>query len=195
MTSSTASFIAAAGHKPTRSSRPSLPVILVLLCVGSFTGPGVADEISRAQMKGLDEQVQEIKTDVLSIAAELNTLEERLLFPSNTQVSVFITLAEDAGFRLDAVQISIDGTPVAHHIYSFKELEALQKGGVQRVYTGNIGTGEHSLDVSVAGKLDSGKDVSETASFKFKKHIEPKLVGVGLASLNSGTAAIQLAEW
>ena len=33
-------------------------------------------EISREQIKGLDEQVQEIKSDVLGIAAELNQLEE-----------------------------------------------------------------------------------------------------------------------
>ena len=81
--------------------------------------------------RGLDEQVQEIKSDVLAIAAELNQLEERLLFPSNTQVAVFVSLADGETFRLDSVQIQLDGKPVAHHIYTFKELEALQKGGVQ----------------------------------------------------------------
>ena len=103
----------------------------------------VADASYREQMKGLDEQVQEVKSDVLSIAAELARLEERLLYPSNTHLAVFIALAERDTLRLDAVQIQIDGQPVAHSIYSFKELEALQKGGVQRIYTGNVTTGEH----------------------------------------------------
>ncbi len=97
-----------------------------------------ADASYREQMKGLDEQVQEVKSDVLSIAAELARLEERLLYPSNTHLAVFIALAERDTLRLDAVQIQIDGQLVAHSIYSFKELEALQKGGVQRIYTGNV---------------------------------------------------------
>ncbi|MBW2294697.1 MAG: hypothetical protein JRG94_20655, partial [Deltaproteobacteria bacterium] len=45
-------------------------------------------------MQSLDEQVQEIKSDVLGIAAELNRLEEKLLYPSNTQVAVFVSLDE-----------------------------------------------------------------------------------------------------
>jgi len=106
-------------------------------------------EVSREQIKGLDEQVQEIKGDVLSIAAELNQLEEKLLYPSNTQVAVFVSLAGEETFRLDSVEIELDGKPVSHHLYTFKELEALQKGGVQRIYTGNIRSGEHDLKVFV----------------------------------------------
>ena len=154
--------------------------------------PVFAAEVSKEQIKGLDEQVQEIKSDVLSIAAELSRLEERLLYPSNTQVAVFVSLAEGETFRLDSVQIQIDGELVAHHIYSFKELEALQKGGVQRIYTGNVSTGEHRLEVSVAGKLSSGTDLSATESFSFSKDAEPKLVGVTLAGQGS---SISLGAW
>jgi hypothetical protein len=145
-------------------------------------------------MQGLDEQVQEIKSDVLSIAAELSRLEEKLLYPSNTQVAVFVSLAEGETLRLDSVQIRIDGAPVARHIYSFKELEALQKGGVQRLYTGNVSTGDHRLEVSVAGKLPSGKDLSATESFSFSKDVEPKLVGITLAGGDSGAASIRLGD-
>ena len=45
-------------------------------------------------MRSLDEQVQEIKTDVLGIAAELNRLEEKLLYPSNTHLAIFVSIAE-----------------------------------------------------------------------------------------------------
>ena len=155
----------------------------------------VSKDASKEQMQSLDEQVQEIKSDVLSIAAELSRLEERLLYPSNTQVAVFVSLAEGETFRLDSVQIQIDGELAAHHIYSFKELEALQKGGVQRVYTGNIATGEHRLDVSVAGKLPGGSDFGGTQSFNFSKEAEPKLVGITLAGQGSGDASIQLGAW
>ena len=166
-------------------------VILVLLG-SSVTAPGFARAGSKEQMQSLDEQVQEIKSDVLGIAAEFTRLEERLLYPSDTQVAVFVSLAESETFQVDSVQVRIDGEPVAHHIYSFKELEALKKGGVQRIYTGNVRTGEHRLEVSVAGKRPGGKDATGTQSFSFSKEVGPKLVGVTLAGSDSGEVGIEL---
>ncbi len=164
------------------------------LLSGMAGSASFADEVSREQMQGLDEQVQEVKSDVLGIAAELSLLEERLLYPSDTQVGVFVSLAEGDNFRLDSVQIRIDGEAVAHHIYSFKELEALRKGGVQRIYTGNVVTGEHRLEVSVAGKLAGGADFSESQAFGFRKEVEPKLVGITLSG-QDGDGRIQLDGW
>ena len=145
--------------------------------------------------RGLDEQVQEIKSDVLSIAAELNQLEEKLLYPSGTQVAIFIALTKDDQMRLDAVRIQIDGQLVAHHIYSFKELEALRKGGVQRIYVGNVSTGDHQLEVLVDGKQESGSDFSRTEQFTFRKEAKPKLVGLTLAAPGSSNTPITLGEW
>ena len=156
---------------------------------------GVSQPVSQEPMQGLDEQVQEIKSDVLSIAAELSLLEERLLHPSNTQVAIFVSLAEGEDLRIDWVKLQIDGRPVAHHIYSFKELEALRKGGVQRLYTGNLPTGAHRLEVSMAGQLPGGADSSATESFDFTKEVGPKLVGVTLVGHASGEAGIRLGDW
>jgi hypothetical protein len=143
-----------------------------------------AQEISREQIKGLDEQVQEIKSDVLSIAAELNQLEEKLLYPSNTQVAVFVSMVSGETFRLDSVEIQLDGKPVAHHIYTFMEFEALQKGGVQRIYTGNIRAGDHDLQVLVIGKFSGGADFRKTERFKFNKDVGPKIVEISLDAQN-----------
>lgn len=172
-----------------------LCVTALALLSGIGSSLAGAEPVAKEQMQSLDEQVQEIKSDVLSIAAELNRLEEKLLYPSNTQVAVFVSLAEGESFRLDSVQIQIDSEPVAHYIYSFKELEALQKGGVQRIFTGNIPTGEHQLDISVAGKLSDGMDVGATESFSFRKDVEPKLVAITLARQDSGEVRIQLGGW
>jgi hypothetical protein len=177
-----------------RRARSVLCAALVCLLTWS-SGAAVARDASREQMKGLDEQVQEIKSDVLSIAAELNGLEERLLYPSNTQVAVFVALEEGDDFRLDSVQIELNGDLVAHHIYSFKELEALQKGGVQRIFTGNVATGEHELAVAVNGKLGSGKDFSNAQTFRFSKDVEPKLVGITLKEPGLTGPGIELGNW
>ena len=173
--------------------RHFLVVISVLLCV--CVRSSLADENARAQMKGLDEQVQEVKSDVLSIAAELDQLEEKLLYPSDTHLAVFVSLAHGETLRLDAVQIQIDGQLATHYIYSFKELDALRRGGVQRIYSGNIATGTHEIEVSVSGKLANGKDYTQTGHFPFTKEIKPKLIGVMLAGPDAPQPGIHLGEW
>ena len=168
-------------------------LLVFLLCLGS--APGWVQEVDKQEMRGLDEQVQEIKSDVLAISAELSRLEEKLLYPSGTQIAIFVELATGDQMRLDAVRLQIDGQLVAHYIYSFKELEALRKGGVQRVYVGNVATGDHGLTVLVNGKLGSGADFSHTEQFSFHKDVKPKLVGLTLAGSDSGNKPIVLGEW
>jgi hypothetical protein len=153
-----------------------------------------AQTSSQQEMRSLDDQVQEIKSDVLGIAKDLSLLEERLLYPSNTQLAVFVAMNAEDSFRLDAVRLEIDGELVAHYIYSFKELEALQSGGVQRVYTGNVVTGAHDLTVAVTGKLQNGKDFNSSETFYFDKGIDPQLLGLTLAA-SAGDAAIRLGDW
>ena len=155
-------------------------ILGISMLVLSFAAYG--QEVSREQIKGLDEQVQEIKSDVLAIAAELNQLEEKLLYPSNTEIAIFVSLASGETFRLDSVEIHLGGKPVAHHLYTFKELEALQKGGVQRIYTGNIRTGDHDLEVAVMGKFGGGADFQKTERFSVNKDVGPKIVEISLAA-------------
>ena len=174
--------------------RLALLVALSVCSIGAVVQAQEAGSRTRQEMRSLDDQVQEIKSDVLGISKDLSLLEERLLYPSNTQLAVFVSLASGETFRLDAVQLEIDGESVTHYIYSFKELEALQNGGVQRVFTGNVRTGSHELTVSVNGKLPSGKEFSSSESFSFSKDVEPQLLGLTLAA-NGGGASIEIGHW
>ena len=169
--------------------------LMVLLLAGGPFATSVAQDISGDDMRSLDGQVQEIKSDVLSIASELSNLEERLLYPSNTQVALFVAIEDDENFRLDAVKIEIDGELATHHIYSYKELEALQKGGVQRIYTGNVPTGDHQLSVTMVGQLKNGAEFNKTDQFSFAKGVEPKALGITLAGPGLGKSGIQVGDW
>ena len=168
-------------------------IICVLLAC--LAGNALAEEVSKEQIKGLDEQVQEIKSEALGIAAALSGLEEKLLYPSNTQISLFVALAENDDFRLDAVELQIDGEVVTNHLYTFKELEALQQGGVQRLHTANIRTGEHNLQVTMMGKSPGGSEHRETADFKIEKGVGPKLVEFVLAGPGATTESITKKDW
>jgi hypothetical protein len=74
------------------------------------------------------------------------------------------------------------GKPVATHLYTFKELEALQKGGVQRIFTGNVRTGAHDLSVTFTGKSKNGDAIGKTERFSLAKEVGPKIVELHLAA-------------
>jgi hypothetical protein len=182
---------------PGGSARASAQVIITPAPPAAKVQRPSSEEIpsDEQQMRGLDEQIQEIKSDALRMSAELSQLEEKLVYPSGTQVAIFVGLAKGDRMRLDAVRLQIDGELVAHYIYSAKELEALRKGGVQRIYVGNVASGDHKLDVLVDGKLEGGADFSRTGQFTFRKEVKPKLVGLTLAGPGSGNNPIALGEW
>lgn len=166
-------------------------ILIALALLTGLFNLAIAETVSREQIKGLDEQVQDIKKDVLAISSELKLLEEKLLFPSNTQVSIFISVSKNSQYTPDAVKIKIDDKAVAHHIYSFREVGALHKGGVQRLYTGNIRNGEHKLDVSIIGRQANSELQKQNASFNFKKNVGAKLVEL---SLGAGDSLIEIKE-
>jgi len=169
----------------------NIRVVIALAVLMCLPPNSWSEALSREQIKGLDEQVQDIKKDVLAISAELSLLEEKLLYPSNTQVSLFVSVVKDSQYSPDAVQIKIDDKDVAHHIYSFKEVGALHRGGVQRIYTGNLRGGKHKLDVSVIGKLGSNDNNKEKATFTINKDIGAKLVEI---KLGSGDSLIEIKD-
>jgi len=154
-----------------------------------------AADVTKEQIKGLDEQVQDIKKDVINLTADLLQLEEKLLYPSNSQFAIFVSLAEKDGLRLDAVQIKLENKVLAHHLYTFRELEAMQKGGVQKIYTGNVKTGEHKLEISYAAR-SSGGDVSRhTDSYTLKKGVGPKFVEIKIGGPGANSQGLEFKDW
>lgn len=176
-----------------------LKVAAICLLAGMWVTMGMAAEIvdkvvTKEQIRALDDQVQDFKKDVLDISTRMIKLEEKLINPPNTQISVFLSVAEGDKFRLDAVNIKIDGTATSHHIYSSKELEALRHGGVQRIYTGNIRTGEHVLNVELIGKSPGDKDYQERSDHKFTKDVGAKLIEITLAGTGSSKQGINFRD-
>ena len=161
----------------------------VLLMLAVMTS---AQEVSREEIRGLDEQIQDVKKDVISLTSELNRLEEKLLFPSNTQVALFVSLPDSKEFSLESVEVKLDNQIVAHHLYTYREIEALQLGGVQRIHTANVQTGAHPLEVTYFGKSKSGKEYRASASYSVEKAVGPKFVEIQIAGNQS---AINFKDW
>ena len=124
--------------------------------------------------RGLDQEVQGLKKDVVDLNRDLFVLEEELLFPANTQVAVFLSMDVGDFFALDSVQLKIDQKEVINYLYTPREVEALLRGGVHRLYLGNLKVGKHELVAFFSGKGPNDRDYKRGASLSFEKGIGAK---------------------
>lgn len=150
-------------------------LIALLACL--LTVPALAQGTSTMEdFMSLDQDVQALKKEVLDLNRELFVLEEELLFPANTQVAVFVSMDVGEFFALDSVTIKIDNKEVANYLYTEREAEALFKGGVHRVYVGNLKAGTHELIALFTGKGPNARDYRRGATATLEKGVGAKYI-------------------
>jgi hypothetical protein len=175
---------AAASASMMTSPMAAAPMAAASAATDAASAPSVADAASAPGAAAsappvaatLDGRVQDVKSDVIKLNRDLLVLEEELLFPANTQVALFISMDVGKMFDLDSVQVKLDDKIVANYLYTALEVEALHRGGVQRVYLGNLRTGEHELTAFFTGKGPHERDYKRGATVKFEKTTEAKYI-------------------
>jgi len=170
--------------------------LTTILIVCAFYSSIAAAEVSadKQEFRSLDEQVQSLKGDVININRELMLLQEKLVYPSNTEVSVFVSLQAGSKFSLDSIDLKIDSKSVQKHVYTYHELEAMLKKGVQRLYTGNLANGKHQVSVKVSGHTSNNSKYEKIAAFTVEKKTGPKLVELQVVA-GGGEPSIKLTNW
>ncbi|MGD8925336.1 MAG: AraC family transcriptional regulator [Thioalkalispiraceae bacterium] len=133
----------------------------------------------------LDTQIQDLKKEILDLNRDLFLLEEDLLFPANTQFNVFVSMDIGMTFDLDSVQLRLDDKVVGSHLYTERELKALKRGGVHRLYTGNLTSGEHELVAFFVGKGPKDRDYKRAATIKVTKGTDPQFVELKISDKES----------
>ncbi|MCP4000137.1 MAG: AraC family transcriptional regulator [Gammaproteobacteria bacterium] len=144
--------------------------IVVLLAVYSLAVGAEND------FQTLDQETQELKSAVLELNRDLSMLEEELLYPANTQVAVFVSMDVGEYFALDSVEITLDGKNVSNYLYTEREVNALHRGGVHKIFIGNLKVGEHELVAIFTGIGPHDRDYRRGASLTFSKNIGAKYV-------------------
>jgi len=144
-----------------------------------------SDAVGPPAGQAMDNEVQTLKDEVLDLNRELFMLEEELLFPANTQVAVFVSMDVGEYFALDSVQLTLDGKPVSKYLYTEREAVALRRGGVHRLYLGNLKGGEHELVAIFTGGGPNARDYRRGANLRFDKGIGPKYVELAISDRQS----------
>jgi hypothetical protein len=158
------------------------PAVAATADAGAATNPDSAADSGDAAASGappeefrsLDTDVQDLKKEVLDLNKDLFVLEEELLFPANTQVAVYVSMDVGTFFNIDSVILKIDDKEVANYLYTAREAEALMKGGVHRIFIGNLKVGPHELVAFFTGKGPHERDYKRGATLKFDKGVGAK---------------------
>ncbi len=150
-----------------------LLLLMLALAAASNAQETVASEAGQ-KSRSLDQDVQDLKKEVLALNRDLFLLEEELLFPANSQVAFFISMDVGEYFALDSVSLKIDGKEVANYLYTEREVDALIRGGVHRVHMANLKTGDHELIAIFTGEGPHTREYRRGATVTIAKGIGAK---------------------
>ena len=141
----------------------STPCLLLMLALVAAS-PAYSETSGKAAVDN-----ETLTSEAVDLISRLQRLEQQLLYPAYTHVSVFLSVAENSQARLHSASLEIDDDRVNDHIYTLKETSALNAGGIQRLYTGNVLMGNHRLRVSLRLVQEDGSVRTHELEYKFTK--------------------------
>jgi hypothetical protein len=153
---------------------------IILLAAVAASMPVLADDATGStdtaavERSALDAEVQSLRRDVVDLNRDLFMLEEDLLFPASTQVAVFVSMDVGTFFALDSVQLKVNDKEVANYLYTEREQEALKRGGVQRLWLGNLKAGEHEVTAFFTGQGPHARDYKRGTTLRVDKGVGAK---------------------
>lgn len=162
--------------------------------VSQVAATGQSD--SRQKFRSLDEDVQDLKKEVLDLNRDLFLLEEELLFPANSQVAFFISMDVGEYFGLDSVNLKIDGKEVSNYLYTQREVDSLIRGGVHRLHLGNLKVGDHELIAVFTGKGPHSRNYRRGATLNLNKGIGAKYIELQITDrVRKQQPEFEIREW
>ena len=121
----------------------------------------------------LVESLEELKKEVLKLNRDLFILEEDLLFPSSTQMNVYVSMDQSKYFKPDGVELKVNDQTVESHLYTPHEISALVRGGLQKLYQGNVKQGEHRLVAIFTGQGPENRPYKRAVEYVFEHSGDP----------------------
>jgi hypothetical protein len=127
------------------------------------------EQVNRDLSDDIQEQVNQVYSEAADLERDIGLLEKELLFPPLTRIEVFLSVDPELDFELKSVAMTLDGDEKSFHVYTASDLTALQMGGLQQFWEGNVALGEHLLKIDFQGLSDKNKPVKKTITKTFEK--------------------------
>lgn len=167
-------------------------VFFITLCAFTLNIPS-----SYAQTNSeLNKEVQQLKSEVLKLNRELFILEEDLLFPASTQISIFVSVDIGRFFKIDSAEVKINEQEVSGFLYTKRQRIALEQGGIQKLYLGNLKEGTHELTAIFIGLDNEGRSVKRAAQYTFEKEDEAVMIELKLIdNVSNYRTEVLIEQW
>jgi hypothetical protein len=139
----------------------------------------------------LERQIRSVKSDLLSLEADMQMLEQDVLYPEAQRWTIFVSGPATARGRLYSLQISVNGTVVASHTYNETQSQALLDGGAHKIYTGALPAGTHRVGIQAHDSLGERQ-----AAYQVEKAAGPQVLELQWTAQpdNNGFQAKSLAD-
>ena len=133
----------------------------------------------------LSAEIESLRQAMIGLNRDLFILEEDLLFPASTQVAVYLSMDIGEYFTLDSVELKINDQTATQYLYTEQQVQALYRGGTQRLYLGNIGQGEHELTAFFIGIGPQEREYKRAVSLSFEKADDPLAIELSIVDSTS----------
>lgn len=144
----------------------------------------------------LEAELERLKEDTLSLNRDLLILEEELLYPASSQIAVYLSVDLGEFFHLDSVRLQINGQLVASELYTDQQRQALHRGGVQRLYLGNLTSGDHEIAAFFTGLGPNGEEYKRAAEQTVEKRRDPLVLELRIVdSARKLQPTFEVREW
>lgn len=168
-----------------------------MLLVFFLTSTVLAEENDVVESSSeLTQQLEDLKSQVLQLNRELFILEEDLLFPASTQIALFVSVDTGRFFAIDSVEVKINDKDVAGFLYTDRQRAALEQGGIQKLYLGNLKMGQYQLTAIFTGVDQEGRMVKRAAEYEFEKEDDSLMIELKVVdnTLNNRSQVV-IEEW
>ncbi|MFT4712532.1 MAG: hypothetical protein ACJAVI_001228 [Candidatus Azotimanducaceae bacterium] len=124
----------------------------------------------------VESQIASLQQELMSLSTDLLILEEDLLYPASSRVAIYLSMDLGELFKLDAVTLKLNGKDVAHYLYTVRQINALYRGGVQKLFVGNAKQGANELTAVFTGQGPHAREYKRGISLEFEQFFEPVFV-------------------
>lgn len=162
--------------------------LLLLLCMLSAN--------LMAEDAALHKEIQTVKASVIELQKELYQLEQDLINPATIRAEFHFSLSYGEFFSPLSLSVKVDDVTQLQHIYTEREVKALELGAIQPLGGVNMPPGQHKLTAVLIGEDQYGQSVElveEVQVNKTNKKLITEIQAVDFSDLQS--ARLKISHW